>query len=168
MSVLDEIKRKTGVAFRPGTAAAIAALRALGVSEKILAFYRQSEPSKCMEIGKVRLWPTANILEENKDYVPGHFAQPCGYVVFSTTICGDAYCFDTSNKSADSTTKIVLIAHDLEPENDEMKREDLAKLAKPIAASFEGFLKAFVSESLDIKPLYPPLNFGSTGDMTRP
>jgi hypothetical protein len=163
MSALDEIKRKTGVAFRPAAAAAIAALRALGVSD-----YRQSEPSKCMEIGKVRRWPIANILEENKDYVPGHFAQPCGYVVFSTTIYGDAYCFDTSNKSADSTTKIVLIAHDLEPENDEMKREDLAKLAKPIAASFEDFLKAFVSESLDIKPLYPSLNFGSAGDMTRP
>jgi hypothetical protein len=48
---------------------------------------------------------------------------------------------------------IVLIAHDLELRDDEMKREDPAKLANPIARSFEAFLEAFVSGSLDIDPL---------------
>ena len=54
MSTIDLITQKTGVAFRPASAPAIEALLALGVPEEMVAFYRQSEPSKCIEIGKVR------------------------------------------------------------------------------------------------------------------
>ena len=54
------------------------------------------------------------------------------------------------------------IAHDLEPEKDEIQREDLAKLAKPIANSLEEFLQAFVTEKLDTQPLY------QTDDFPRP
>jgi hypothetical protein len=112
------------------------------------------------EIAKLRLWPTADILVENRDAAPGYFAQPCGYVVFATTLYGDAFCFDLRAASGENVP-VVLIAHDLAPKNDEMKREDLAKLAKPIATSFERFLNAFVSETLDIEPLYPPFDFGT-------
>jgi hypothetical protein len=49
----------------------------------------------------------------------------------------------------------VRIAHDLEPENDVMERENLAKLAKPIAASFEEFLRTFASGTPNIRPLHP-------------
>jgi hypothetical protein len=73
MSTIDPITQKTGVAFRPASALTIAALHALGVPE-IVAFYRQSEPSKCIEIGKVRIWPVARMLKENRDYVPGDYA----------------------------------------------------------------------------------------------
>jgi hypothetical protein len=161
MSTIEQITQRTGVPFRPASAPAIQALHALGVPEKIIGFYRQSEPSKCMEIGKVRIWPVAYMLQENRDCVPGHYAQPCGYVVFSTTIYGDAYCFDLRAVPPGPAIPIVLIAHDLEPAHDEMNRDDLAKLAKPIADSFDAFLEAFVSETLDIKPLYPPFEFGN-------
>jgi hypothetical protein len=101
------------------------------------------------------------MLQDNRDYVPGHYAWPCGYVVFSTTTYGDAYCFDLQAVSK-TGTPIVLIAHDLEPKDDEMKREDPAKLAKPIAHS-----EAFVSGSLDIEPLYPPFESGNQPEAKR-
>jgi len=139
-----------------------AALRSLGAPGDVLAFYRNSEPTRFAEIGKVRLWPIADILVENRDAVPGCYAQPCGYLVIASTTSGDAFCSDIQAASG-VIAPVVLIAHDLEPENDEMKREDLAKLAKPIAPSFEDFLKAFVSEALDIEPLYPPFDSGTLG-----
>jgi len=166
MSTIDLITQKTGVAFRPASAPAIEALHALGVPEEIVAFYRQSEPSKCIEIGKVRIWPVAYMLRDNRDYVPGYYAWPCGYVVFSTTIYGDAYCFGLRAVSK-TGTPIVLIAHDWEPKVDEMKREDLAELAKPMAHSFEVFLEAFVSGSLDLEPLYPPFESGNQPEAKR-
>src|SRR5262249_5189873 len=89
------------------------------------------------------------------DYVPGCYAQPCGYVVFATTLYGDAFCFDTK-AGVDTSSPIVLIAHDLEPDNEHMNREDLQKLAKSISHNLDIFLGAFVSETLDIAPLYPP------------
>jgi hypothetical protein len=154
VNLLDEIKQKAKVEFRPATETNIDALGSLGVPNDALVFYRGSEPAGTAEIGKVRLCPISDILEENRDYVPGAYCYPCGYLVFAITLYGDAFCFDTGDASG-TTAPVVLIAHDLAPENDKMKREDLAKLAKPIAASFEEFLKAFVSETLDIKPLYP-------------
>jgi hypothetical protein len=93
------------------------------------------------------------VLGENKDFVPGCFVQPHGYVVFATTIFGDAFCFDTNTATSKATAPVVLIAHDLNW--DEMKREDIVKLARPTVVSFEGFLGAYVSETLDIQPNYP-------------
>lgn len=87
-------------------------------------------------------------------------------MVFATIIYGDAFCFDTRAATSNGIAPVVLIAHDLEPENDEMKCEDLAKLTNPIGPSFESFLQAFVLEALDIDPLYPPFDSGKPGDMS--
>jgi len=135
-------------------------LQALGVPEDALQFYRQATPARIAEIGKVRLWNVGDLEVENRDAVPGYYALPCGYVVFATTDCGDSYCFDIRSSGYPKSAPIVLIAHDLEPENDEMKREDLEKLAKPIAESFEKFLEGFVASALDRDPIYQPLDFG--------
>ena len=159
MTLLDDIRQKSKVEFRPASRGGIDQLRSIGVPEDALTFYRDSEPAIMAEINKVRLWPISHIVVENRDYVPGCYVQPCGYVVFATTIHGDAFCFDTHAGTQTATFPVVLIAHDLEPENDEMKREELAKVAKPVAASFEDFLKAYASESLDIEPLCPDASF---------
>ena len=160
MSLLDQIRKKSNVDCRPAAPAGLDQLRSLGAPEDVLTFYRDSEPAGIAEIGEVRLCPISEILAENRDYVPGCYAQPCGYVVFATTLYGDAFCSDVQAASG-TIAPVVLIAHDLEPENDQIKREDLARFAKPIAASFEGFLKAFVSETLDIEPLYSPFDSGN-------
>jgi len=46
----------------------------------------------------------------------------------------------------------------LEPENDVMKREDLAELAKTDCSLVRGFPEAIASETVDIEPLYPPFD----------
>jgi len=153
MNLLDEIKQKSRAQFRPASGAAITALRSLGAPEDVLAFYRNSEPTRFVEIGKVRLWPISDILVENRDAVPGCYIQPCGYVVVGTTLYGDAFCSEIRTESG-RVAPVVLITHELAiPDDEKMNREDLVKLAKPIAASFDDFLKAFVSETLDIEPL---------------
>jgi len=75
MSTIDLIMQKTSV-IRPGSVPAIEALQALRVPEETGAFYRQCEPSKCIEICKARIWPVANTLRDNRDYVPGYSARP--------------------------------------------------------------------------------------------
>lgn len=165
MSLLDEIKQKSKANF-PAGRADIEQLRSLGAPEEVLNFFLDSEPASCVEISSVRLWPISELLVENRDAAPGLYAQPCGYVVFATTIYGDAFCFDTRATTSNGIAPVLLIAHDLEPENDVMKCEDLAKLAKPIAPSLESFLQAFVLEALDIDPLYPPFDSGKFGDLS--
>ena len=162
MSLLDEIKQKSKVDFRPASQAGLDALRALGVPENALAFYQDSEPATCAEIDDVRLWPISDVLGENRDFVPGCYIQPLGYIVFATTVFGDAFCFDWNPANSSATAPLVLIAHDLDW--NEIKREEIANLAKPIAPSFESFLIAFVAETLDIEPLYPPFNFDNPKD----
>jgi SMI1 / KNR4 family (SUKH-1) len=135
-------------------------LQAVGMPEDALNFYRDAVPTRMAEIGKVRLWNVGDLEVENRDAVPGYYALPCGYVVFASTDCGDSYCFDIRSMRYPKSAPIVLIAHDLEPENDEMKREELEKLAKPIAESFEKFLESFAASTLDRDPVYPPFDFG--------
>jgi hypothetical protein len=136
-------------------------LHTLGVPHDALQFYRNSAPVRMAEIEKVRLWNVKDIVVENTDAVPGCYAHPCGYVVFASTNCGDSYCFDIRAEKYPASAPVVLIAHDLEPDSDEMNREDLEKLAKTVSASFGDFLELFASATLDTKPFYPPSDFGN-------
>lgn len=156
VSLLEQIVRKTGIHFRPAETSALEQFRSLGLPDDVVAFYREHEPEECAEIKEVRLWPIADILTENKDYVPGADIYPLGYVVFATTLYGDAFCFDL-NARAEHSAPVVLVAHDLDWTDAEM-RKDLAILAKMIAPSLDGFLERYAAETLDIQPLYPRLN----------
>jgi hypothetical protein len=156
VSILDQIRQKTRAEFRAATHREMQRLQALGMPEDALNFYRDAVPIRMAEIGKVRLWSVGDLEVENRDAVPGCYALPCGYVVFASTDCGDSYCFDIRSMRYPKSAPIVLIAHDLEPENDEMKREELEKLAKPIAESFGKFLERFAASTLDRDPVYPP------------
>jgi hypothetical protein len=159
MTVLEEIMEKSKTEFRPAREAEMQTLQTLGMPEDALHFYRNSVPTRMAEIGKIRLWDVGNVVVENTNAVPGYYAHPCGYIVFASTDCGDSYCFDIRSGNYPASAPIVLIAHDLEPENDEMNREDLEKLAKTVSESFGDFLKLFASGSLHTKPLYPPFDF---------
>jgi len=101
----------------------------------------------------VRLYE--EVLAENKDYVPGCYIVQHGYIVFATTIFGDAFCFDTKTASGQEAP-IVLIAHD-GYDWDAVTSEEIARLKKPIAADFRGFLQNYVDGTLDIQPNYDPL-----------
>lgn len=165
MSFLEEIQQKSRVAFRPSKGE-IQVLQALGVPEDALKFYSGSVPSRMAEIGKARLCTVNDMAIENRDAVPGCYTHPAGYTVFGTTNCGDSFCFDRGSTNYPASSAIVLIAHDLEPPNDEMPRDELSKLAKQVAVSFEDFLQRFVAATLDTEPLYPPFDFGGASPRT--
>ena len=159
MALTDQIAQKASNRFVAERAnpAQVEALRKVGIPEDALAFYREFLPKPMVEVGKVRLRGEAQILEENSsDIVPGCYAYPCGYITFANTVYGDSFCFDAKSPEFPASAPVVLIVHDLEPENDTMVREELSKLAKPVASSFTVFLEAFVAETLDLEPLFPP------------
>jgi hypothetical protein len=164
MTLLEQIKEKSKTKFRPASDAEMQSLQVLGMPEDALQFYRNSLPTQMAEIAKIRLWNVSDIVVENTDAVPGRYAHPCGYVVFASTDCGDSYCFDTRSAVYPASAPIVLIAHDLEPENDEMNREDLKRLAKTVAGSFRDFLELLAFASLDTNPLYAPFDAGGEHD----
>jgi hypothetical protein len=99
-----QISAKTGVSLRPASGEDLRTLAGLGAPETIQAFYREYEPEAEAELGRVRLWPIADLLLENTDAVPGADLHPHGFVTFASTVYGDAYCFDTraaaSNRDA--------------------------------------------------------------------
>ena len=158
MTIAEQISHKSGVELAPCRVEHLEWLRWIGIPSEALDFYQWSMPTKTAEIGKVRLCSAGEIYFENRDQcLPGSYANPNGYIIFATTVYGDAFCFDTRSESG-ARTPIVLIAHDLEPEGEEMSREKLARLAKPISETFAGFLASLVAEKLDIEPLYPPFD----------
>jgi len=154
-TTIRKIAMKSGTRLRPSAQKDQDKLAELGIPIDARLFFAEAEPEQCVEINHVRLWPIKEVLAENRDYVPGCFIRPMGYIVFATTIFGDAYCFDIKKKNAESAP-IVLVAHDLNW--DEIKPEGMAELAKPIASTFENYLKLFVEEKLDIEPNYPEFN----------
>jgi hypothetical protein len=154
--LLQRIREKAGTKLRLGPPKQLNELAKFGLPDDAESFYAKAEPEECAEINNVRLWPISEVIAENTKFVPGIYIQPMGYVVFATTIFGDAFCFATDGNYEAQSAPIVLIAHDLE--RDEIKREELAKLAKPIAPDLGTFLEMFVGEKLDIEPLYPEFN----------
>ena len=141
-----EIGTQTDIELRPAEELTLKRLHALGVPQSVLDFYRSYEPIKCAEIEGVRLWPIADVLEENEKYVPGADIVSRGFIVFATTVFGDAYCFDISQ----AQSPIVLLSHEVSYEG--MEAKQIRTFAKPIAPTFDGFLASFVAGTLDIDP----------------
>ncbi len=126
----------------------------LGAPEDAVLFFEKHDPAEYVEIKKVRLLPIEEIVAENRNFVPGADIQPLGYVVFATTVYGDAFCYATNGAADAKSAPIVLVAHDWELD-ESILRARLAELAKPVATDFYDFLLAWVEERLDIDPLYP-------------
>jgi hypothetical protein len=147
------IATKTGVSLRPASGDDLHALADLGAPEAILSFYREYEPDTGAELGKVRLWPIADIIVENSDAVPGADLHPHGFVTFATTIHGDAYCFDTAGAMSTRDAPVVIMTHEVIFED--LDREVIMSARKRVASGFDDFLSRFVNEALDTEPNYP-------------
>lgn len=148
-----EIAEKSKVELRPASESQLRQLIELGVPQDVIRFYREAEPTRCAEIARIRLWPIKDVIEENTDYVPGCFVRPHGYVVFSTTIYGDTYCFDLNSANSIASAPVVLLSHEIF--DDTTTREDVSKIAKKIAPNLSAFLTAFAAGGLDMEPIYP-------------
>jgi hypothetical protein len=141
-----QIEKNAGVALRRAGTNDLDQLKALGLPDDVADFYRAYEPSECAEIAGARLWPIAEVVSENHDYVPGAQVFHHGLVVFGTTISGDAYCIDVRLQPA----PVFLVSHDTSYED--MESDAVRACAKPIAASFEEFLTAFANGTVDLEP----------------
>lgn len=151
--LVNRIAAQTGTTFRAASKQDLDALRALRLPEPVVSFYAQYEPSGCAE-GQARLWPVSDILQENRDLIPGAYVAPLGYVVFATTYCGDAYCFDTNVADAKREPRIVLISHEVVEKGITAERARLC--AKPVAKNLYEFLELLVASKLDEECVYPP------------
>lgn len=149
--LVDLITTQTGTPFRAASKAELAALRTFQLPEEVLDFFARHEPSDCAE-GQVRLWPIVHILQENRDFVPGAYVAPLGYVVFSTTYHGDAYCFDVNVVNKENEPRIVLISHEAVAED--ITAEEAKRLAKPVANNLFEFLEKFTLQALDEDCIY--------------
>lgn len=150
-TLANAIAAHTGGRFRKATPTALDQLRELGLPDPIVSFFRDYEPSECIE-GQVRLWPIEEIVRENRDFVPGCNISRHGYIVFSTTVCGDAYCFDLNEVNDNGEPRIVIIAHDEDSEG--IPTDQIQRLAKPIATNLAAFLQTFLRDELDEDCIY--------------
>ncbi len=116
--------------------------------EPVLAFYRDYEPTDVIENGQVvRLHPIASLLDENAEMIPGCHTAQHGYVVFATNLCGDAYAFDLNCCSSSLEPRIVLLSHEMICED--TAPDEIARLAKPVAANLAEFLDQFLLGEVD-------------------
>jgi hypothetical protein len=145
------IAKQTGTAFGPASASSLSSLRALGVPDTILRFYELHEPADCAE-GQVRLWPVSHIVTENRMAVPGIVVHPLGYVVFASTMSGDAYCFNVNKLDREGEPEIVLISHGTFGED--ATAEQVQRVVKPVAPSLFLFLEQFSKGEVDEDCLY--------------
>ncbi len=118
--------------------------------QPILDFFGSYEPRECAE-GQVRLWPIQHLVEENASLIPGCYSSKYGFVVFATTFCGDAYCFDV-RRGQQVEPSIALISH--EAVSEETTAAEFTQLAKPVARSLQEFLEQFVRGEIDEECVY--------------
>jgi len=133
--------------LRPAAEGDLTKLQALGLPSLVVDFYRSYEPAEYAEIEGVRLWPISEVIEENQRYVPGVDVCPHGFVVFASTVSGDAYCFDL----AVTEPRVVLLSHEVPFEG--MPRQQIQALAKSVAANLDAFLSSFAAGTLELEPL---------------
>jgi len=141
------IAQRSETRLRPASSEAIVQLQTLGLNGGVVDFYRRYEPAECAEIDDVRLWPISEVVAENRSYVPGANLVGHGFVVFATTVFGDAYCFDLSEDGP----PVVLMSHEVNYES--MSVAKIKALRKPIASNLDAFLDAFAAGSLDMTPM---------------
>ena len=143
--LIDTIAEQTGGEFRAASASDLAALGALGLPQTVLDFFAEFEPAECIE-GAERLWPISEIVNENTGFVPGCNISGHGYIVFSTTGCGDTFCFDLNQMSPAGEPRIVFMSHETDYES--MTAAEIHDLAVLVASNLYDFLGLFAREEL--------------------
>lgn len=147
-AIAAQCKEQLGHVFRCARSSDLEKLRQLRLPETVIDFYRNYEPVQTIENEQgVRLHPIAEIAEQNAGFMPGCYTAQHGYVVFATNFEGDAYAFDLHHLDARGAPSVALISHEMISE--ESTPEEIAKLAKPVAANLKEFLSQFLSGKID-------------------
>ena len=136
---------------KPASAEDIQRAEAARFPTELLDFYRQCEPATCIELQQ-RIWSIDDALIENTRAVPGCALSPHGFIVFASTLCGDAYCIDTNVATPEGQHPIVLFSHEMIQEDATLS--DIQSLRGEVAKSLEDFLVKFTNETLCDEPSY--------------
>jgi|SRR5579862_1766048 len=145
-----------GGSLGPASAEHIKRAKEAGFPQDLIEFYAGHEPDPdkiCVQLGQ-RIWCIASALVENKDAVPGLGVSPHGYIVFASTMCGDAYCIDTNVRAPDGRHPVVLFPHDSIDEYTDLPYIEASRIE--VASSLDDFLFKFVAGTLIEEPHYPP------------
>jgi hypothetical protein len=119
--------------------------RAIALPDELIEMYRQLNPADHVEL-KQRIWSIENAVVENTEAVPGCALSPHGYIVFASTMYGDAYCVDTNITTSAGHHPIALFCHEIIGEDDEI--EKISSLRVEVASSLEDFLTQFTNGEL--------------------
>ena len=144
-NLVQLIVEETGGEFGPAQTKDLAHLVNFGLPPSIVNFFVTYEPLECIE-GAARLWPISHLVVENTEAVPGCNIIKHGYVVFSTTYCGDAYCFDLNCQLVEDEPRVILMC--CEEDFGAKTAEEVHNYAIPVAANLWEFLEMFALEQL--------------------
>lgn len=149
-----ELKKADGGSLSPAAEEDLEKGRQFGFPELLLDFYRENAPNA--RDGRVeldqRIWSVQNAIVENRDYVPGAYLFPLGYVVFASNKFGDAYCLDTVNIGPSGEFSVVLLPHDVI--EDGASLSDVEPYRLKVADDLEDFLHKFAHRTLVERPKY--------------
>jgi hypothetical protein len=148
-----ELAKADAGSLAPAGADELEKAKTFGFPRVLLDFYRESAPNTArgfVELGQ-RIWSVQNAIAENRDYVPGTYLFPLGYVVFGSTKFGDAYCIDTVHTDA-GEYPVALFPHDVIAESSSLEEVETYRLT--VANNLEDFLQRFTQRTLVQKAKY--------------
>ncbi len=122
-----------------------------GFPDELLDLYRECGPENCIEL-KQRIWSIENAIIENTDAVPGCALSPHGFIVFASTVYGDAYCVDTNVVTTAGHHPVVLFSHEVIGEDASLS--EIQRLRLEVASSLADFLRKFTNGTLNEEPSY--------------
>jgi hypothetical protein len=150
-ALLAKLQQQGSPQPKPASAEDLKRAEAARFPTELLDFYRQCNPADCIELQQ-RIWSIDNALVENKDAVPGCALSPHGFIVFASTLCGDAYCIDTNFTTSEGKHPVVLFSHEMIDEDAALSV--IQSLRVQVATSLEDFLMKFTNETLSEEPSY--------------
>ena len=152
---LSSALEKAGLAsLQPASAHDLELAKSEALPQILIDFYRARAPdavSGVIELDQ-RIWSVENTVAENKDYVPGAYLFPLGYVVFASNRFGDAYCLDTIHPQISGDYPVVLFPHDVIEEG--VSLQDVERYRLVVAENLEDFVRQFSRRMLIDKPRY--------------
>ena len=151
-NLIAKLKEQGSPVSKPASEEDLKSAQAAGFPDELLDFYRQCEPKRsCIEL-KQRIWSIQNAIIENTNAVPGCALSPHGFIVFASTMCGDAYCIDTNVATSEGHHPVVLFSHEMIGEDASLS--DIEPLRLEVASSLEDFLEKFTNGTLNEEPSY--------------
>ena len=147
-----EVSGEEAGTLRPARPEDLERAEKAGLPRELLDLYRDYEPDGYVELSQ-RLWCAVHAVLENQDAVPGIGLFPHGYVVFASTLDGDAYCIDTNLTNERGEHPVVLFGHEAINEDTELSYIQASRVE--VASSLDEFLVKFAAGTLSEDVVYP-------------